>query len=408
MQDFPYDVWQVIASHIPERRLRALYGVNRPLFLASMDVRDPLVAKRVHLLALGPSLAEEVFEGWANTEKRLLRMRNARGYFKQGISSGDLIPEMINIVRGLNGITELTIYSLELHTLFPLIRASLDSSRTSLLKLKITLTYVFVLSLLPLELTLPSLHILIYILDSSPLRVLKHLAAFITTHANTLQSVALVLPMPLDLFDPLLEALSRIAHLRDLRLALPFQSIPAPKLRSLVESIGSGLQNLRLRTRYAPAEENNALSWIPFGTLTKLDLRYDMPVTYKDYDYETLLRFLNSQNTIKCLRLEVPLLDSHLLTQLASNFESLQWLYLTFWRVELHTEEKDREKVRANPIAYFRADLDEKELGKWTLRHLRMASPCFSRKFVKMYANSVAECLPKLESWTSFGRQQLS
>jgi hypothetical protein len=198
--------------------------------------------------------------------------------------------------------------------------------------------------------------------------------------------------MPLDLFDPLLEALSRIAHLRDLRLALPFQSIPAPKLRSLVESIGSGLQNLRLRTRYAPAEENNALSWIrqdlslcsfpnlrtlavgrgllpthyndavqwlqAFGTLTKLDLRYDMPVTYKDYDYETLLRFLNSQNTIKCLRLEVPLLDSHLLTQLASNFESLQWLYLTFWRVELHTEEKDREKVRANPIVSLAYLLD--------------------------------------------------
>ena len=333
-----------------------------------------------------------MFEGWVKPEKRLLRMRNARRYFKQGISTGDLIAEMINIVQGLNGITELTIYSWELHTLFPLVRASLDSSRTSLLKLKISLTYVFVLSLLPLELTLPNLiHFdatlkepCSYTLDLTPLQVLKHLAAFITTHANTLQSVALVLPKPLDLFDPLLEALSRIPHLRDLRMALPFQSIPAPKLRSLVESIGSGLQYLRLRTTYAIAEENNALSWIrqdlphcsfpnlrtlaigrgllpshyndavqwfqAFGTVTKLDLRYDLPVTYKEYDYETLLQFLNSQNTIKCLRLEVPLLDSHLLTQLASNFESLQWLYLTFWRVELHTEEKDRENVRGDPI----------------------------------------------------------
>lgn len=132
-----------------------------------------------------------------------------------------------------------------------------------------------------------------------------------------------------------------------------------------------------------------------------------MSLTYKDYDYETLLHFLECQNTIKCLHLEVPLLDSRLLTQLARNFESLQWLYLTFWHVELHTEERDPEKVRANPIAYFRADLDEEALGKWTLRHLRMASPRFSRKVVKMYSNSVAECLPTLQSWTSFGRQRL-
>ena len=349
-------------------------------------------------------MAEELFEqqGWANPENPLLRMRNARGYFKPGISSRDLIVEMISIVRGLNGVTELTIHS-ELDTLFPLVRASIDSSRTSLLKLKISLTYFFVLWFLPLELTLPNLiHFdatleepCRYSLDSTPTPVLKHLAAFITTHANTLQSVALVLPKPLDpteIFDPLLEALSRITHLRNLRMALPFHSIPAPKLRSLVEYIGSSLQDLRLRTRNTPAEENSALSWIrqdlplcsfpnlrtlavgrgllpshyngavqwfqAFSTVTKLDLRYDVPVTYKDYDYETLLQFLNSQNKIKCLRLEVPLLDSHLLTQLATNFEGLQWLYLTFWRLELHTEEKDREKVRANPIVSLAYLLD--------------------------------------------------
>ncbi|EDR02078.1 uncharacterized protein LACBIDRAFT_332699 [Laccaria bicolor S238N-H82] len=280
------------------------------------------------------------------------------------------------------------------------------------------MSIVFVLSFLPLELTLPNLiHFDVTLeepcsctLDSTPTPVLKHLAAFIATHANTLQSVALVLPKPLDpteIFDPLLEALSRIAHPRDLRMALPFHSIPSSKLRSLVEFIGSSLQDLRLRTRYTQAEENSALSWIrqdlplcpfpnlrtlavgrrllpshyngavqwlqSFGTVTKLDLRYDVPVTYKDYDYETLLQFLGSQNTIKCLRLEVPVLDSHLLTQLG----------------------------------YFRADLDEEALGKWTLRHLRMASPRFSRKVVKMYSNSVAECLPTLQSWTSFGRQRL-
>ena len=365
--------------------------------------RDPFVVKRVRSLVLGPSLSEEVFEQheqWANPENPLLRMRNARGYFKQGISSCDLIANMISVVRGFNSITELTIDS-ESDTLFPLVRAILDSSRTSLLKLKIT--HIFVLSFLPLEFTLPNLMHFDVILEdqgsctlhSIPTPVLKHIAAFITTHENTLQSVALVLPKPLDsteVFDPLLEALSRIAHLRDLRMVLPFHSIPASILRSLVESIGSSLQDLRLRTRYTSAEENGALSWIrhdlplcpfpnlrtlavgrrllpthyngaiqwfqAFGTVTKLDLRYDVPVTYKDYDYETLLQFLGSQNTIKCLRLEVPLLDSHLLTQLASNFESLQWLYLTFWRVELHTEEKDREKVRANPIVSLSNLLD--------------------------------------------------
>lgn len=135
------------------------------------------------------------------------------------------------------------------------------------------MSIVFVLSFLPLELTLPNLiHFDVTLeepcsctLESTPTPVLKHLAAFITTHANTLQSVALVLPKPLDpteIFDPLLEALSRIAHPRDLRMALPFHSIPSSKLRSLVESIGSSLQDLCLRTRYTPAEENSVLSWI--------------------------------------------------------------------------------------------------------------------------------------------------
>ena len=53
-----------------------------------------------------------------------------------------------------------------------------------------------------------------------------------------------------------------------------------------------------------------------------------------------------------------PLFESHLLTQLASNFKSLQWLSLTFFHVELHAEEKDREKVRANPNVGFAYLLD--------------------------------------------------
>lgn len=177
MQDFPYDIWQVIASHIPERRLRALYGVNRPLFLASMNaryrtisfssiqdkrlvqnlvrLRDPFVVKRVRSLVLGPSLAEELFESrgrWAKPQNLLLRMRNAPGYFKQGISSGDLIEKMLSVVR----VTELTIDSVS-DTLFPIVRAILVSSGTSLLKLKIFLAYAFVLSFLPLEHELPNL-----------------------------------------------------------------------------------------------------------------------------------------------------------------------------------------------------------------------------------------------------------
>ena len=102
---------------------------------------------------------------------------------------------MISVVRGLNGITGLTIQT-KLDMLFPLVRAILNSSRTSLLKLKISITYVFVLSFLPLELALPNLVHLnatlkepcSCLLDSTPPPVLKHLAAFITTHANILQA----------------------------------------------------------------------------------------------------------------------------------------------------------------------------------------------------------------------------
>ena len=121
--------------------------------------RDPFIVKRVRSLVLGPSLAEEVFEQhgqWAKPENPLLRMRNARGYFKQGISSCDLIANMISVVRGFNSITELTIDS-ESDTLFPLVGAILDSSR-SLLKLKIT--HIFVLSFLPSEFTFRTLCIL--------------------------------------------------------------------------------------------------------------------------------------------------------------------------------------------------------------------------------------------------------
>ena len=48
MQDFPYDIWWLIASYLPVKEVKLLYSVNRSLFNISLDLRYPEVCLSTH------------------------------------------------------------------------------------------------------------------------------------------------------------------------------------------------------------------------------------------------------------------------------------------------------------------------------------------------------------------------
>ncbi len=39
MQDLPYEIWSLIAEHLPEKQVRRMYSVNKALFNIAMDLQ---------------------------------------------------------------------------------------------------------------------------------------------------------------------------------------------------------------------------------------------------------------------------------------------------------------------------------------------------------------------------------
>ncbi|TFK41595.1 hypothetical protein BDQ12DRAFT_663651 [Crucibulum laeve] len=115
----------------------------------------------------------------------------------------------------------------------------------------------------------------------------------------------------------------------------------------------------------------------------------------KTESYHALLENMQLGANVKCLKLQFPgTVNAQVLRILVKAFERLECLYLDFLEIAGYTR-------RVN-IDHLRAKKAKNALGRWKVKHLRLAMRSSERAIVKEYADLFRESIPSLESCRMF------
>ncbi|KAF8991741.1 hypothetical protein BDQ17DRAFT_1432868 [Cyathus striatus] len=419
---------------------------------------DPFVARRVRSLFIDAHFivqAEQYHDFWLESKSDgnlpPLRIRNSRGH---AMHSTEAIMEAIQRVLPL--LTLLSGFSFVMDKDIPikiaygnaqsLAKACLESLKSTVRVLKVSLVYDTVPIIFPPTLKMAKVDDVSikvgrprsYIAPKGNLPVLQVLSTSVRNCRHTVGSISLCLPDPelrRDGFTLLLRELGAVTGLASLQLCLPFLRIFRSELIEMLMTHSRRLMSLKLRSSpVSTFVPDSAMAWLrtefprtnifpelrmleigrsillppdasqldsqwlePFQSLTALSIKYDIDKVFcDDIYYDQCMQQLPLRENLRCLRLDILVLDEELLPSLMNSFPNLKWLYLNFESVQLDTV--DQENVKSNPTVYFKAALEKRNLSNWQIQHLRISSSTYPGRIMKQYREMFKRAFPSLKT----------